>query len=445
MRISTPQIFQSGLSAMQSAQAKLNHTRLQMATGRRILTPSDDPGGAAQSVQLDASIKTTKQYQRNADYAQPRLEQEEAQIDAIQTAVQRVRELVVAGSNDTYNQSNRDIIASEIRQLRDDIFDIANTQDANGEYLFAGTRSRTSPFVMADDGQVSYVGAEGTGAVRELAITSTRRIAVGDTGATVFMEIPELSGLLTEVVPKSTNTGTVDAAKVEAGNIDDALNSAGETLRIRFKFPLENLDPLIGKSGSVEYQIVDLDGNSVRDSNGNYLSGTYGSADIAGNFVPPVPANTPIEFAGRRVTLTGSPATPTSLPYSADELISRPVPQVSLFQTLDSIVKALEAPQSDEAGQELFSQASSMALRNLDSGMDRLNEVRTSVGLRLSTLEIQTDLNEERRLNLESTLSDVRDLDYADAISRYKLQETVLQAAQQTYVQTSKLSLFDFL
>jgi flagellar hook-associated protein 3 FlgL len=285
---------------------------------------------------------------------------------------------------------------------------------------------------MADDGRVSYVGAEGDGAVRELAITSTRRIAVGDTGATVLMEIPERSGLLTEAVPKSTNTGTVDVVKVEAGNLDDALNSAGQNLRIRFKFPTVN-------PGSVEYQILDPDGNSVQDSSGQLIGGVYGSTDGAGVFVPPTP-NTPIEFAGRRVTLD-----PLTAPADGDEILSRPVPQVSLFQTLDSIATALETPQSDETAQDLFAKASSMALRNIDSGMDRLNEVRTAVGLRLSTLEIQTDLNAERQLNLESTLSDVRDLDYADAISRYKLQETVLQAAQQTYVQTSKLSLFDFL
>ena len=74
-----------------------------------------------------------------------------------------------------------------------------------------------------------------------------------------------------------------------------------------------------------------------------------------------------------------------------------------------------------------------------------MNEVRTSVGLRLNTLDTQSELNDQRVVDLKTTLSDVRDLDYADAISRFKLQEVVLQAAQQTYVQVSRLSLFDFL
>lgn len=323
MRISTPQIFQSGLSAMQSAQARLNHTSLQMSTGRRILTPSDDPSGAAQSVQLDAAIKATEQFQRNGDYAQPRLEQEEAQIDAVQNALQRARELVVTGNNDTYNQENRKTLAGEIRQLRENILGLANTKDANGEYLFAGTNSFTQPFKAGADGAVDYVGADGIGAVRELDITSTRSISVGDTGKSVFMDIPEKSGKVVEAVAKAS--------------------------------------------------------------------------------------------------------------------------YVSVFDTLDAIATELEKPTTDATSREALSEASSTALLNIDSSLGRMNDVRASVGMRLQTLDAQAGLNDQRVLDLKTTLSEVRDLDYADAISRYKLQETVLQAAQQTYVQVSKLSLFDFL
>lgn len=409
MRISTAQIFQSGLGAMQRAQADLNHTNLQMATGRRILTPSDDPSGAAQSVQLNAAVKATQQYQRNSDYAKPKLELEEAQMIALGNYMQRVRELVVTGGNDTYNQENRNYIAREIRQLRDDIFGLANTQDANGEYLFGGTRLQTAPFVADDKKQVSYTGAEGAGAVREIAITSNRRIATGDTGDYVFMEIPERSGLWTEAVPKPGNTGTLEIDEVGVANLQDSLNNAGRTFRIQFD----------DSSGSMKYQVVlDPDGKSV--SSGDY------------------DPDTPIDFAGRRITLTGTPD-------DGDEIISRPVKQVSIFETLDKIAKAFETPTKSGDSSEVLSQATSMALRNLDAGLERVNEVRTSVGVRLSTLDTQRDLNDQRVVDLKTTLSDVRDLDYADAISRFKLQEVVLQAAQQSYVQVSRLSLFDFL
>lgn len=431
MRISTPQMYQTGLSAMQRAQSKFNETSLQMSTGRRFLTPSDDPSGSAQSIQLDAAIKKTEQYQRNNDLAKPRLEQEEAQIEATQNALQRVRELVVAGNNDTYIKQNRTIIASEIRKLREDIIGIANLQDANDEYLFSGTRSQTAPFVTGSDGKVSYVGATGAGSVREVSITNTQNIAIGDTGATVFMEIPERSGLLNEAVPKSTNTGTLDVVSVGVNKLDDALNSSGQTLRIRFSYPTAH-------PGPVEYDVLDLDGNAVRNSAGDLISGNYGNTDAAGVFVPPTLSAQSLELAGRIVTITGAPA-------NGDELISRPVSQVSVFQTLDDIATAFENSVTGTASSEDLSRATSIALRNIDSGLGRLDEVRTTVGLRISTLEMQTSLNDERVLDLSTTLSDVRDLDYAEAISRFKLQEVVLEAAQQTYVKVNKLSLFDFL
>ncbi|MGQ9659957.1 MAG: flagellar hook-associated protein FlgL [Thermochromatium sp.] len=451
MRISTNQIFQSGLSAMQTAQSKVNKAGLQLATGRRILTPADDPGGAAQSVYFKAAIKNTEQYQRNSDLARPRLEYEEAQLVAVGNTLQRVRELVVAGNNDTYNPENRKIIASEIRQLRADILGLANSQDANGEYLFAGTRSQRQPFVVGDDGRVTYVGAEGPGSVREVDITSNRRIAIGDTGAHVFMNIPERSGLLTEAILRPvTTSGTLNVTKVEVANLSEALDHAGQSFRIRFRFPPEDPDPLIGRSGPIQYQIVDLDGNAVKDANGQYIGGVYGEADVAGNFIPPTPPDKPtvIEFAGRRLTITGGPAAPLDLatnPYSEDEILSRPVTQVDLFKTLDDIATAFETPITNETERETLSRATSMALRNLDSALERVNEVRTSVGLRLGMIDTQTELNDERVVDLKSTLSEIQDLDYAEAISRFQLQQTVLQAAQQTYVQVSRLSLFNFL
>ncbi|MBV5308598.1 flagellar hook-associated protein FlgL [Chromatium okenii] len=431
MRISTPQMYQGGLSAMQRAQSNFNKTSLQMSTGRSYLTPSDDPNGAAQTVQLDTNIKKTEQYQRNNDLAKPRLEQEEAQIVATQNVLQRVRELVVAGNNDTYIKQNRTIIASEIRKLREDIIGIANLKDANDEYLFAGARSHTEPFVTGTDGKVSYVGAIGAGSVREVSITNAQNVAIGDTGSAVFMEIPERSGLLNEAVPKSTNTGTLYVNSTSVTNLDDALNSSEQTLRIRFSYPPTN-------PGPVEYDVLDLDGNSVRNSSGDLISGIYGNTDAAGVFVAPTPSTQSIELAGRMVTITGEPA-------DGDELISRPVSQVTIFQTLDDIATAFEDSLTGTIGSEALSRASSIALRNIDSGLGRLDEVRTTVGLRISTLEMQTGLNDERVLDLSTTLSDVRDLDYADAISRFKLQEAVLEAAQQTYVKVNKLSLFDFL
>ena len=109
------------------------------------------------------------------------------------------------------------------------------------------------------------------------------------------------------------------------------------------------------------------------------------------------------------------------------------------------MAEALEAPVSDGASRASLNNAVNRALGDLDQGLGRLLEVRTSLGARLNTVETQNRINSEQIFQLQSSLSDVEDLDYAEAISRFNLQQTALQAAQQTFVQVQRLSLFNFL
>lgn len=82
---------------------------------------------------------------------------------------------------------------------------------------------------------------------------------------------------------------------------------------------------------------------------------------------------------------------------------------------------------------------------NLDQALGNILDTRASVGSRLKTVENQRNINEDVLLQLRTTLSEIEDLDYAEAISRFNLQQTALQAAQQSYVQVQRLSLFNFI
>jgi flagellar hook-associated protein 3 FlgL len=85
------------------------------------------------------------------------------------------------------------------------------------------------------------------------------------------------------------------------------------------------------------------------------------------------------------------------------------------------------------------------ALNNLDQALGHVLEIRSDVGVRLSQVDNQRSINESFTLQLQDTLSDIQDVDYAEAISRLNLQLTALQAAQQTYVKVQGLSLFNYL
>ncbi|WP_019563563.1 flagellar hook-associated protein FlgL [Thioalkalivibrio sp. ALMg13-2] len=424
MRISTTQIFQTGIDQIQRGQTELNRTSLQMGRGERILSPSDDPSGATQVNQFERIIQATKQYQRNIDNTQPRLQQEESALQSSTDLLQRARELVVAGNNDSQTNETRSYLAGELRQLRDGMFDIANTKDPNGEYLFAGTKSLDQPFRQNGDGEVIYDGAKGTGSVREVAISPNRKISVGDTGERVFMAIPENDGRVGAAAhPENTGRLVVE----QTGVSDQSTLNTDDNFLIRFEE-----DP----DGSFEYGIYEADeyGNlifngddpvALEDGLGNPVRGEYVSGAA-------------IEFEGRSVTISGTPD-------EDDKVLSRPAQNKSVFDTLDAIIDALEQGGADGASRANLATASNTALADLDAVLGNFSDIRAEVGSRLKTFDQQKDLNEDRLVDLNSAVSEIRDLDYAEAISRFNQQQVALQAAQQTYTQVNRLSLFDFL
>jgi flagellar hook-associated protein 3 FlgL len=116
-----------------------------------------------------------------------------------------------------------------------------------------------------------------------------------------------------------------------------------------------------------------------------------------------------------------------------------------LFTTLQNIVDDLQETGSSPAELSALNNAMARAIENLDQAQGNVLEVRADVGVRLSLLDSQRNINESFNLQLQSTLSDVQDLDYAEAISRFNLELTALQAAQQAYVKMQGLSLFNYL
>ena len=232
MRISTAQIFRQSVDAMLNRQKELSQTELQVASGKRILNPSDDPSATVRILDLKETQQRLLQFQRNADAASAKLDQEETALQGMENLLQRVRELAVQGNNDPLGAEGRSAVAAEIRQHIDSFLQLANTQDANGEYVFAGFQSQTTPFSHDGVGNFSYHGDTGQ---RMLKIGESREVAVGDPGS-IFMDFAAAGG-------GTTNVGEVLyrlATNLEAGNGDpealsDIDTALGSLLNLRAK------------------------------------------------------------------------------------------------------------------------------------------------------------------------------------------------------------------
>ncbi|HEC20394.1 MAG TPA: flagellar hook-associated protein 3 [Gammaproteobacteria bacterium] len=197
MRISTAQMQARGVAAMLDNQSKLSNTQQQLATGKRILVPSDDVLGSTQVLALNKVIDTHIQFKENANVAESRNQQEDTTLGHSIDVLQRAHELAVQGNNPTLGAKERSFLAVEVRSLLKEMISTANTADSNGEYIFAGFNVDTAPVTETEvppgSGLFDYAYTGDLGQ-RNVQIGQTRFVATGNNGQDVFMDVPVSGG-----------------------------------------------------------------------------------------------------------------------------------------------------------------------------------------------------------------------------------------------------------
>ncbi len=147
MRISSSQWFRQSLGSMLDQQSAAARTQEQLASGKRLLKPSDDPVASARSLDLNRAIDRMDQYGRNSGQVANRLHLQESAMDSSIDVLQRVRELTVQANSGSQNDDTRGAIATEIEQLRGSLLQQVNGQDGNGHFLFGGFREDQAPYM----------------------------------------------------------------------------------------------------------------------------------------------------------------------------------------------------------------------------------------------------------------------------------------------------------
>lgn len=396
MRVSTRSAYLNGLHAMQRLQSALDLTQRQISSGRRILTPSDDPIAASRVLELREAVSRLSQFDRNANIVTNRLRSEDTALSAVNNVLQRVRELALQANNATQGNESRGLIAIEMREHLDNLVQLANQQDGNGSYLFSGNLEDTQPVVRM--GSIfTYNGDQGQ---RSIQIGEGRQVADSDPGSSVFFRIRNGNGAFNTAAAAS-NTGT---GVIGASSLVDPTQYDQDQYTVRF------ID-------SSNYDVLDSSGGLV-------MSGGYQPGDT-------------LAFRGIEFSLDGQP-------LSADEFVVSPSRFQDIFSTIDKLATTIEQSVSNDVSRAAMNNGVNSSLLNLDQALGNILDVRTQVGSRLAAIENQVDSNGAFALTLQSTIANIEDLDYAEAISRLSAEVTTLEAAQQTFVLTQQLSLFNF-
>jgi flagellar hook-associated protein 3 FlgL len=259
-RITPEMITSSTLNDINSSLAALERTTNELSSGKTILEPSDNPYGASRVIELQSQLDGLSSYANNA---QEGIEWENTASSAMSNmnnVLQSVRQLLVQSSNGTYNQGDRESIATQVQQLTEEVKQDANTQYA-GQYVFSGTKTTTAPYkqgaedaYQGDNGAVtraigpamsvsvsteisSLLGngqASGDGKLLDTLRTISEHLKGGtseDVSALGSSDLEKLEGSIEELTQLQATTGSVtDQLQTAANRIEGLQASITATL-----------------------------------------------------------------------------------------------------------------------------------------------------------------------------------------------------------------------
>ncbi|MFK2932096.1 flagellar hook-associated protein FlgL [Dyella agri] len=402
MRLSTSWMYQQSLTTMLDQQGSLAATQNQVSSGQRINLASDDPSGAAQVVSLNHILASTAQYSSNINDANARLSTESNTLSSFNSLLDQARSMAVQGINGSLSASDRQDMATQLTQIRAQLVQLANTTDASGDALFAGTSTTSTPFTLNSDGSVSYAGNSDN---QMTTIGNGLRIPNSDAGAGLFMNIPAGNGsFVASAAAGNTGTLLVGATSVTDSNAWKAATASGPA------------NYAISFDAAGNWTATDASHGNAVVASGSYQDG--GS----------------ISFNGMTIALSGTPAAGDSVSVNSGKT-------QDVFGTLTNMINALNG----SGGDTQLNNTMSRQIESLDRAQGQLSSTQTDVGGRLNRLTQQQSNYSNLTLTYQTTLSGVQDTDMASAISKLMLQSTALQASQQTFAKVQGMSLFDYL
>jgi len=143
MRITNSQITSLMHNSMNSSSAELGKLMQQMATGKRILLPSDDPIASVRVLRVEREEASLEQFRKNIANVSGSLSTQEANLKSTSDAMLNVRDLLLWAANGSNTSEDLAAMAGELSIIEDTIFSFANVRDEEGRYLFSGTLSDT--------------------------------------------------------------------------------------------------------------------------------------------------------------------------------------------------------------------------------------------------------------------------------------------------------------
>ena len=425
MQISSKLFNQQQVNQFSEINSELQSLQGKISSGKNILVASDDP---VRSVEL-SGMKVVKeqidQYIKNVDTSDSRMKNIDVNLENLTSLMVRANELMIQASSDVLGASDREAIAIEMDQLKEQAFGLANQQDSSGVFLFSGYKSKVQPFIKDISGNINYRGDRG---VTSLAVSESMVVETNLDGGSLFQNI-----------------------------------KVGSNKPISMFTLFENMSNSIRTAAQAVYALEAPTSAEIEITNNNYgnwsfdITGNDGTASISSELIgdDPIDIITKINVADIGITAS----------FSENEgkikLVSNQEGLIKIENLeIEGIDNAQKSPTSfitlnatDSTGspigrsQTLYdaNQLTSSQLNNISETQVHIANFRGKVGARLNLLERQKETLNERDIAIQKDMSKIGDADLAKLVTEMQTMMTSLQASQQAFVKISNLNLFEFI
>jgi flagellar hook-associated protein 3 FlgL len=483
MKVTNQMTFRLMQAEMNKTSNRLMDLRQQASSGLKFNKPSDDPSSVRPVLDYSANIQANQRYQENMSTSLNRMQAQDGNLEHVTETLVRVKEQTIQAINASVNEDDLDIQAEEVRQMKKELLDTANSQ-LDGKFQFAGYEEGTKPFVTRADGSVAYQGDD-----------QSQKVDIGP-GEKLEISIPGRELFLGE---KDTNgDGTADTKIGQdvfktLNNIEELMRNGGPTeVSGSFGGSFEGWEYEDGSSydqvsfdlklGSTNLGTVDVDMSS--DHDGNPISSKSQLADEIGHQL----ANTPA-FAANRVSVSnpsggdnmdGDEDSVTFNDGSGNNVTITRTGNSFDFQTTNGtsfkVENFSETVNNDNAGPEVHKDAVMRVtsdagtqgdailkdegghesvnvhqtdlneqLGSLEDGMNRVEKHRGKMGVRMNRVETSINKESQAENDLKQLLSNYRDADIMKTSSQMMQQETALKAAMSVTSRVSQISILNYM
>ncbi len=417
MRISTTMQYTNSLGYIKNSNSKVDESATKYNSGLKFQSAGEDPSGMSAKVKYEGAIAAYKQYIEDGGLANNSLSEEETALssmwDTLSSVYSRLQQCV-NGSND---ESSMKAIAAEISQLRDHLFDLMNTQNTEGEYIFSGARSDVQTYRLTSDGTYT---CQADGSTRGVVVAPNVKVQVSDSGLDIFencktaykMSVYTDSSKTKYERSEVTSYGTLNSLFEKYYTSADATDAptGANVLTLTLKdgtFTLYGVDPTSGDTVTIDKGEVDTS-TSINKISVMGMEFTISDADASGdiyiNLEPPETENI-LNILTDIVSVIN------------DESISN----------VDKIAKITKC-QVDV----------NIALSHYDS-------YRGQIGARQNAITNVLGANESLSAIKTESKANVSEVDAFDAASELIRAQNQLNVSRQVYSMLNKQSLFDFI